>query len=476
MVTIRRFRPETGRPLCRVFGPHLLVWALVACGTTVADADWKAGTGRVVITPDKPLWMAGYGGRDHPVEGQLTDLWAKALVLEDGAGRRGVLVTLDLVGVGRSLSQSLCEQLAATHGLQRSQIAICCSHTHTGPVVGRNLSPLHYLLLDPQQQQWIDEYANSLREKVVEVVGQALQDLEPSRLSWGNGCATFAVNRRANREGDVPTLRTAGALTGPQDHDVPVLAVHKETGELTAVVFGYACHATVLSFYQWSGDYPGFAQTVLEANHPGCTALFWAGCGADQNPLPRRTVVLAQHYGQRLADAVDTVLLTTQMTPVADTLGTAYREVELAFERLPTREELTSEAQSPEKFVAARAKMLLAQIDAGQTLRATYSYPVEVWRLGDDVTFVILGGEVVVDYALCLKSRLSGPRTWVAGYSNDVMAYIPSQRVWQEGGYEGADAMVYYGLPARWAAGVEETIVQAVAETATAAAQGSGGN
>jgi hypothetical protein len=368
-----------------------------------------------------------------------------------------VLITLDLVGLGRSLSQSICEQLAAAHGLQRSQIAICCSHTHTGPVVGRNLSPLHYLLLDPQQQQWIDEYADSLRAKIVDLVGQALQDLQPSRLSWGNGCATFAVNRRANPEGDVPKLRSAGALAGPFDHDVPVLAVHNETGDLTAVVFGYACHATVLSLYQWSGDYPGFAQAVLEASHPGCTALFWAGCGADQNPLPRRTVVLAQHYGQRLADAVDTVLLTTQMTPVADKLAAAYCEVELALERVPSRDELTGEAQSPQKFVAARAKMLLAQIDAGQPLSSAYSYPVEVWRLGDDVTFVVLGGEVVVDYALRLGREIPGA-LWVFGYSTDVMAYIPSERVLKEGRYEGETSMVPHGRPGPWSPGLEEMI------------------
>jgi hypothetical protein len=73
---------------------------------------------------------------------------------------------------------------------------------------------------------------------------------------------------------------------------------------------------------------------------------------------------------------------------------------------------------------------------------------------------VFLGGEVVVDYSIRLKRQL-GPRpTWVAGYANDVMAYIPSKRVLQEGGYEGGGAMVYYGLPAPWAAGVEERIVE----------------
>jgi hypothetical protein len=326
------------------------------------------------------------------------------------------------------------------------------------------LSPIHYLRVDPQQQVEIDQYLESLRDKVVEVVGQAIGKLAPSHLSWGNSTASFAVNRRNNKEADVPQLRTEGALVGPCDHDVPVLAVHDAEGQLDAVLFGYACHATVLSSYQWCGDYPGYATADLEAHHPGCVALFWAGCGGDQNPLPRRTVELAQHYGRQLAAAVDAALLTARLRPVADTLRTSFREVDLRFAALPTREALQTESQSREKPLAARAQLLLETIDAGGTLSPTYPYPIGCWRIGEEISFVILGGEVVVDFALRLKAQMSGAKTWVAGYANDVMAYIPSRRVLLEGRYEGADAMVYYGLPSPWAEDVEETIVNAVAE------------
>ena len=427
-----------------------------------ARGDWKAGAARIDITPQKFMWMAGYGGRDHPAEGKATSLFAKALVLEDGDGDRGLLVTFDLIGIDRTLAQELCRLLNQAHGLERRQIVFCFSHTHSGPVVGRNLGPLHYLLLDKTQQALIDEYVGFLKSKVLQVVSQAFNNLRPSQLAWGNGIATYAVNRRNNKADEVPVLRTKGKLVGPHDHDVPVLSVRDSQGQLQAVVFGYACHATTLSAYEWNGDHPGYAQAELEAEHPGCVALFWAGCGADQNPLPRRTVQLARHYGRRLATAVDTVLMTTQMTPLADRLVTSFREVNVPLDRLPTREEVEKDAQSSSPYTAARAKMLLAQLDAGQPLSPTYPYPVSVWRIGQDIQFVTLGGEVVVDYALRLKAELSGPKTWVAGYSNDVMAYIPSLRVLKEGGYEGATAMVYYGLPSPWAPAVEDTIVREV--------------
>ena len=105
--------------------------------------------------------------------------------------------------------------------------------------------------------------------------------------------------------------------------------------------------------------------------------------------------------------------------------------------------------------------MLLEDIDAGTPLAPTYPYPVQHWRLGD-VQWFFLGGEVVVDFPIRLKAELSGPKTWVAGYTNDVMAYIPSRRVLLEGGYEGGGAMVYYGMPTSWSDQVETAIVDEV--------------
>jgi hypothetical protein len=69
-----------------------------------------------------------------------------------------------------------------------------------------------------------------------------------------------------------------------------------------------------------------------------------------------------------------------------------------------------------------------------------------------------------VDYSLLFKSKYGWEDTWVAGYSNDVMGYIPSRRVLQEGGYEGGGAMVNYGRPGPLAPEVEDVIVRKVDE------------
>ncbi|MGE0606302.1 MAG: neutral/alkaline non-lysosomal ceramidase N-terminal domain-containing protein [Pirellulales bacterium] len=446
--------------ITRLFLFHL---ALCLCSTTQA-AGWKAGAAKVNITPQTPMWMSGYGGRDHVAEGKLTDLWVKCLLLEDPAGGRAAIVTLDLCGIDRPLSQAVCQEIEKKYGLERRRILLNCSHTHTGPVVGGNLAAMYFL--DETQQKLVDDYAVTLRQNMIDVVGQAIEALAPCELAWGQGKATFAVNRRNNVEANVPMLREAGQLKGPVDHAAPVLRVTGADGELRAVLFGYACHATVLSFYQWSGDWPGFAQMLLEQNHPGAIALFWAGCGADQNPLPRRTVELAAEYGHRLAEVVETVL-DGPLAPIAGNLAADYAEVPAPFAQLPTREQLEKETESKDVYAASRSKRLLAQIDGGQPLSPTYPYPVQAWKLGDGPLFISLGGEVVIDYALRIKAEL-GTRTWIAGYSNDVMAYIPSRRVLGEGGYEGASSMTIYGQPTTWGPEIEETIMRQIHASAKA--------
>lgn len=429
-----------------------------AGGATGADGEaWKAGVARVVITPQEPMWMSGYAARNKPAEGKLHDLWAKALALEDADGNRIVLVTLDLVGIPRSLSLQVTEELERRHRIKRESVMLATSHTHTGPVVKGNLDTMYFY--DEKQQQLVADYTNALGEKIIQAVGDALRDLGPAEVSWATGKATFAVNRRNNKEPEVPRLREESMLKGPIDHDVPVLAVRKG-GKLKGIVFGYACHATVLSFYQWSGDYPGFAQIALEKAHPDAVALFWAGCGGDQNPLPRRTVALAEKYGNELAESVNAVLA-GKMESLPPTLASTYVEVPLPFADLPSREQLLQDSESDNRYTAARAKRLLARL-TNEGLPNTYPYPIQVWQLGDKLAWVALGGEVVVDYSLRLKKELGPTTTWVAGYCNDVMAYIPSLRVLKEGGYEGATSMIYYGQPNVWGPTIEELIVKEV--------------
>src|SRR5947209_6156675 len=255
-----------------------------ALASSLAAVDYQAGIGRIIITPETPIYLSGYAGRTHPSEGAIHDLWAKALAIEDRKGARVVIVTTDLIGLPRSISDIVAARIQKQYGLDRAHLVLNSSHTHTGPLVRRNLEMLFEL--SPEDSQVVSDYSTKLADNLVAVVGSALKDLAPADLRFGDGRATFAVNRRENTPGGV---KIGENPKGPTDTDVPVLKVTGPDGTLRAVLFGYACHNTTLTgqFYKLSGDYAGFAQAAIEKAHPGATAMFMMLCGADQNPNPR---------------------------------------------------------------------------------------------------------------------------------------------------------------------------------------------
>jgi hypothetical protein len=437
----------------------LLVTASLMASAPVNAAGWKAGLAVQIITPERPMWMAGYGNRNKPAEGKLTDLYIKALALEDPHGGRLVLLTSDLVGIPRSLAEPVAEEVRKRKGLPRQRLMLTVSHTHCGPVLRDSLSIMYDMPADEAKK--IAPYTDKLRDWMIDVIVRALDDLKPAKLSFGKGTARFAVNRR--KPTDKGFVNDAYP-EGPVDHAVPVLRVETADGKLRAVVFGYACHNTTLSFYQWCGDYAGFAQKRLEDKHPGATAMFWMGCGADANPLPRGKVELCKKYGRELADAVEDTLA-GRMTPIRGDSAAKYASIALPFDKLPERAKWQADRRSKQFAVRNRAEHYLQLLDAGDKIDNEYRhYPVQAWRLGE-LTWLALGGEVVVDYSLRLQRELGRDRPlWVAGYANDVMAYIPSLRVLKEGGYEGDTSMIYYGMPAKWGPDIEEKIVAKVRE------------
>jgi len=422
-------------------------------------AEWQAGVGVAEITPVRLMWLSGYAGRSKPAEGQLTDLWAKAVIIGVKDKPQAVIIAFDLVGLDRETSESLVQVAMERLKLPREAILFNCSHTHSGPVVGANLAPMYSL--DAEQTSLVERYVAFLRIQTTTAIDAALKDFAPAKLSFADDAAAFAVNRRENKEAEVEALRAAGKLKGPVDHRVRLLAIERPDGKLRALLYSYACHATVLSGYEWCGDYPGYAAIDLEKRHPGAVAVFLAGCGADQNPLPRRKVELAQRYGAMLADAVERALAKPRKPISPGVTFRAMERVPLDFASVPTTASLDKDKASSNKYVAARARLLQQQFAREGKLDDHYPYPVMTWRLGKELTWVALGGEVVVDYALRLKHEL-GDDLWVLGYSHEVMAYIPNERVLKEGRYEGADSMVYYGLPSPWKTGVEEAVVGAV--------------
>ena len=397
----------------------LLLGASRSFGATDdTNYPWKAGVASTVITPQTNMWMAGYAARKSPSHGTAQDLFAKALALEDEKGTRLVIVTMDIIGVRPWLRQFVEKHVAERHKLPPECLVMNASHTHCGPEY-REIK---------EGEKAAGHYTAFLQERLAHIVDEAISKLAPAQLSQAHARCGFAMNRRLNYAlpKTDPNSKRAPNPDGPVDHNVPVLMVQSPGTNLCAVLFSYACHNTTLSSvsmtnnvprYEFTGDYAGYAQETLQNGRPGVTAMFMQGCGADQNPYPRHYMVpyvkpleFAQQHGRTLAYAVEAAMA-AHVRPVRGPIRSALEYVTLEREK-----------KDPKKDAPSR------------------QYPVQVIRLGDDLTLATLGSEVVVDYSLRLKRELAGKAVvWVAGYSNDYGGYIPSLRVLKEGGYEAPD-------------------------------------
>jgi hypothetical protein len=447
---------------------NLLFILLITAGPLLA-ADFQAGVAKVKITPPQPFWMSGYSSRTNQSIGVFQDLWARALVLRDAKGHRIAIVTTDLIGLHPGVSEVVFARAKKQFKLDRADVLLCCSHNHSGPVVGLNLSVMFDFSAEDRKR--VQDYADQLTDNLVNVIGEALKDLAPANLATGHGKTAFAINRRQRTAAG--TIALGVNPDGPVDHDVPVMKITSPDGKLRAIFFGYACHCTTIGgkgdtlpdFYKIHGDYAGQAEAELEKMHPGATAMFTILCGGDQNPNPRGSLQLAIEHGNTLAAEVNRVL-GTELRPVRAPIRSAHQNIQLDFAahtRQTFEDELkkAEDPKKPNKFLARRAKMMLEGYDKGNPIRQT-SYPVQAIRLGNDLTMLALGGEVVVGYQLRAKREFPNENLMAIGYANDVMCYIPTVSVIREGGYEADFSMVYYGKPGPFAETVEEKIFRAI--------------
>ncbi len=448
----------------RFYFRFVLVILIPILGVNAAEPDWQAGVARANITPKGSYWMGGYASRKKPSEGSVLDLHAKALALKDADGNRMVIVTLDLLVITPKMASAILAGAKDRFGLETANVLLNCSHTHCGPELRLYRDTLHNIP-EPYMVK-MRAYVDWLDERVVDLIGEALDGLKAARLTHAESSADFAINRRNNKGAEAIERRAAGTLKGPVDHAVPVLRVVDSEDKEMAIVFGYACHNTTMGFFRTSGDYAGYAQKFIEEKHPGAAAMFVMGAGGDQNPSPRRQIKHLTIHGRALAAAVEKALLGKQ-AGVASSLRVARQDAHLEFQPHADRATLEKQTKSKNQYERWKANYVLGQVDEGKTLSRKYELPVQALRLGGQILMVAIGGESVVDYSLRFKKDFGkaigdDSMLWFAGYSTDVSFYLPSLRVLKEGGYEGGGHMVYTHFPGPFAETVEERTFDAI--------------
>ena len=443
----------------------------VVAAVANAETDWRAGFSRIDVTPTEPVRMSGYGNRDHPSEGIDTPLFVRGLALQHVSSDQPplILLTIDTIGIPGEMTRSVTESIEQKHSIPRERIVICSTHTHCGPDLASQLSNIFSIPLTENELAAAKRYDSLLLAGILKAVDVAIDEMSPASLAYEVGEATFAVNRRVITNG-----RWTGfgiQPDGPVDHTVPVLRIKDDEEKLLGVIFNYACHGTTLGgdHYKINAEWCGYACDHLESKHAGAIAMCTIGCGADANPNPRGTMDAAKIHGRTLAAEVER-LINRPMKAVDQSVVPAFDFAALSFD-LPTEDELQNLLKDQKPQTRRHAENLLNVYQRDGRLPATYPVPIQSWKFGDQLNMIFIGGEVVVDYAIRLKKRIGDPKLWVTAYANDVLGYIASERVRNEGGYEFDRSAVYYGLPGPWATGTEDLLIERIEALRTAQKQ-----
>jgi putative membrane-bound dehydrogenase-like protein len=433
----------------------LIAWAICLSSSFAWAAELQIGVGKTDVTPTTPIRLSGYAARKTESQGVEQKLFTRAIAIGTAKADASILMTLDSMAIPRELTEEVATRLKTKVGLPRERFVLCGTHTHGAPCIANAAINIFGHPVTPEEQAHIDQYTKELADKLEQTALAALADLKPATLALARGSVTFAANRRKP---------IAPGVAGPVDHELPVLVAKNPDGSIRAIVANYACHCTTggPDINKVHGDWAECACEDLEAAYNGAVAMVTIGCGADANPSPRGTFALARQHGAAVASEVARLLKSPELLkPLRTAPMGQFKTIDLAFDKLPTKEELEKLAKE-QTAPGGNARIQLERLARDGKLAETIPYAVQTWTFGDDLSMVFLAGEVVVDYALRLKHDFDPARLWVSSYSNDVPCYIPSRRVLAEGGYEAEGAMVYYARPTRFAPAVENDIVRAV--------------
>jgi len=412
------------------------------------------GVARQTISPPPGIYLIGYGDRSKGNLGVHDDLTATALALDDGL-HRAVIVACDLLAI----NEHTVARIQAQTG---SNVVICCSHTHSGPVT---YAGQH----SPRKNR---DYITYLVGQIVKAVKDALADLRPARLTWAQGEADIAVNRRERKPDG--HIEIGVNPTGPIDHTLSVMQAQTLDGKPIVTVVNFQCHGTVLGPKNLlvSADWIGAMRRNVE-QASGAPVVYLQGATGDLNPdheWGADDLQAVESIGVRIADSVGQVLHI--LAPISgESVSFHQEQVWLALE---------AEAQGltpPPTYRAVLAKMahvprfmvdfVLNQRYPWKTLITPrdgyWSVPVVLTHIrAGDLALYALGAEIFTEIGMAIKQASPTSHTLFTSVSNGCIGYLPTAKEHALGGYEVDMSPYFYRMPGRLKADSVERVLEAV--------------
>jgi hypothetical protein len=414
----------------------------------------RVGIGERNITPPIGVDLSGFAHREGPSEAIHDDLWCRAVVLDDGATRLGI-VALDLLELDFELDAAVRRAVSEATAIDPDHLLLNCSHTHAGPATGA-----------PEGTGYRNQgYISRLPAEVAAAVSRAEKALSAARLSYGESELQIGIDRRERQpDGSIDFGRNPD---GPADRKMRVVRIDTDEAAGAAVIFNYACHGTTLKEEnrEISAEWMGAAISHLRRiAGDALTPVFLQGCCGQINPdVSAATFEEVDRIGARAAEAVaaamqaaqpvEAVALRAQLqrvglplqdAPAVDCAEASLRQAERTVEQLRRHGAAPYVVRAFESLVTHSQRMLARS--KRQAAAETVPFAIQVIGLGE-MAIVGLSGEVFFEFAEEIQSRSPFRHTLVLGYSNGCTCYVPTEEAFGEGGYEVDDSFAWYGLP-----------------------------
>ncbi len=440
----------------------VLILGLWGMSESFVEADEIAvGIATVDITPPRGYRMAGYFN-ERSNTGMKDPLFAKAMVLRQGK-EQAALVFCDLIAIPHAVSERARALISERSGIPVDHVAICATHSHTGPlffgVLQRHFHERAMAKQGKDAREEID-YSAKLVNDLVDVVAKGQKALAPAKLAAGVGREDrLSFNRRFHlKDGRVVFNPGQGnpnieRVAGPIDPDVGLLSVQRpQESRPSAALTVFALHLDTVSGTEYSADYPHHLEKALrEALGPQFQSLFGAGTCGDINHIDVKTrgVRKTNTIGNELAQTVLAKL------PTLESIASPSLEVARTVIEVPTQKVRPEEVKEARGNLDHIGDPDLPFLDAVRTVTVVDlndNYPsgkvaleVQAFRLSPNVAIVTLPGEVFVELGLAIKKASPFRTTLVVELANDIPSYIPTRKAFGEGSYEIVNSRVAPG-------------------------------
>ena len=410
----------------------------------------KFGVSKEIITPCVSTSLMGFASvYGVPFKDIHDDLYVRTMILEDEHGRRVVLMAMDLCFHDQSLAEYLREYTMSKYGIDHDNLIVTFTHTHFAPAV----KGYDFVWTNP-------DYERFVHERAVCGIDRAFLNLKEGTLQYGSAEGTWNISRRMPKNGTIAFLPN---LDGDRDESIYFLVARDMSGNICGILTNYACHPSNCNGYNTvSSEYPGRLCTLIEAKYYGATALFFQGAGSDTK-LREGAYSSAGFKGINYA-AINRVALSMLDGIDNEILSGRLRNVELSlaakmftilvplnpFDKKYFKNIIRESAKSenpelfnkdthrlcdyPSAMMWACAEYVLDRYD---TMPDELSLHCGVIRLNADFYIATMGGEPAFDVKRVVSRVFEGKTLMFFGY-NDACAYVPSDKLIAEGGYESS--------------------------------------